>query len=77
MVCRAREGDARRRGQRRSEMSSDDARKLVHPKNLTPLELRLDQAFLEQEREFIGQFRIRRARQGRGRVDRGAQPHIL
>jgi len=43
------------------EISSDDARKLVHPEDLAPLELRRDQALLKQEREFVAQFRIRRA----------------
>ncbi len=46
------------------EMSSDDARKLVHPEDLAPLELRRDQALLEQQREFVAQFRIRRADDG-------------
>jgi PAS domain S-box-containing protein len=45
-------------------MSSDDARKLVHPEDLAPLELRRDQALLKQQREFVAQFRIRRADDG-------------
>src|SRR5262249_7250425 len=43
------------------EISSDDARKLVHPEDLAALELRRDQALLKQEREFVAQFRICRA----------------
>src|SRR5262245_1666139 len=46
------------------EMSSDEARKLVHPEDLAPLELRRDQALLKQQREFVAQFRIRRADDG-------------
>ena len=46
------------------EMSTDDANKLVHPEDLVPLELRRDQALLMQQREFVAQFRIRRANDG-------------
>src|SRR5262245_32534608 len=46
------------------EMSSDEARKLVHPEDLLSLEFRRDQALLEQQREFVAQFRIRRADDG-------------
>jgi PAS domain S-box-containing protein len=46
------------------EMSSDDARKLVYPEDLAPLELRREQALLRQQREFVAQFRIRRADDG-------------
>jgi len=46
------------------EMSTDDANKLVHPEDLVPLELRRDPALLMQQREFVAQFRIRRANDG-------------
>jgi len=45
-------------------MSSNDARKLVYPEDLAPLELRREQALLKQQREFVAQFRIRRADDG-------------
>jgi len=46
------------------EMSTADVNKLVHPEDLAPLELRRDQALLKQQREFVAQFRIRRADDG-------------
>jgi PAS domain S-box-containing protein len=46
------------------EMSIADFNKLVHPEDLTSLELRRDQAVLKRQREFIAQFRIRRANDG-------------
>jgi PAS domain S-box-containing protein len=47
------------------EMSRDDARKLVHPEDLAQrLDGLRDQAFLNQQREFITQFRIIRANDG-------------
>src|SRR5262249_21905356 len=46
------------------EMSREDARKLVHPEDLPQLELRRDQTFNAQQREFNAQFRIVRAADG-------------
>jgi PAS domain S-box-containing protein len=46
------------------EMSSDNASKLMLSDDLGPLERRRDQAFLKQQREFVAQFRIRRADDG-------------
>ena len=43
------------------EMSRAVGRELVHPEDLPQLELRREQAFLSQQREFISQFRIVRA----------------
>jgi PAS domain S-box-containing protein len=43
------------------EMSRADGNKLIHPDDLASLELRRDQALLKQQREFIAQYRIRRA----------------
>jgi PAS domain S-box-containing protein len=42
-------------------MSRAVGRELVHPEDLPQLELRRDQTFLAQQREFIAQFRIVRA----------------
>jgi PAS domain S-box-containing protein len=44
-----------------AEMSRAVGRELVHPEDLPQLELRRDQTFLAQQREFIAQFRIVRA----------------
>jgi len=44
-----------------AEMSCTVGRELVHPEDLPQFELRRDQAFLAQQREFIAQFRIVRA----------------
>ena len=44
-----------------AEMSHAVGRGLVHPEDLPQVELRRDQAFLAQQREFVAQFRIIRA----------------
>jgi PAS domain S-box-containing protein len=46
------------------EMSRADGNKLIHPDDLASVELHRDQALLKQQREFIAQFRIRRADDG-------------
>ena len=46
------------------EISTDDANKRVLPEDLALLVLRRNQALLEQQREFVAQFRIRRADDG-------------
>src|SRR5262249_28257036 len=47
-----------------AEISSDDDRKRVHPRDLVELEALRDQALLTQQHEFIAQFRIVRADDG-------------
>jgi PAS domain S-box-containing protein len=68
------------------EMSTEDVNKLMHPEDLKPLKLRRDQALLEQQREVVAQFRIRRANDGEVRwiearshifYDQGGKPAQL
>ena len=47
-----------------AEMSSQDARRYVHPADLQQLEAKRENALLTQQREFIAQFRVIRADDG-------------
>src|SRR5262245_57971809 len=49
------------------EMSREDARRYVHPADVAQLESQRDQAILTRQGEFIGQFRIIRADDGKVR----------
>jgi len=65
------------------EISRENARKLVHPEDLAPLDTARDQAFFKKQREFVVQARIIRADDGEVRwiearslifYDQGGQP---
>jgi PAS domain S-box-containing protein len=50
-----------------AEISREYGLTLVHPEDLPRLELRRNQAFLKQQREFVAQYRIRRVDDGQVR----------
>ena len=68
------------------ETTHDDARRLIHPEDIALLDAARDQALLKKQREFVAQFRIIRAADGKVRwlearslisYDRGGEPLSL